>query len=224
METIRNQVLASRRQMTMPCNNTLPSVSEKNKVWLEKWKDHSDIERVFSPINWGYVAQNPEKAYYSDCPTIQKYDEVYGEGNAEMWIHGQVLALFGSSSCKDEGIARGIGIFAQTFVSSVRIYKLSELMLFFSRYKSGRYDNSFSQFDARRIGSAFFKEFIPERNKEIDFCEKRKINEAALIRRELPIGYVIPKGYNPYTWYLEAKKRAANGDKEAIDSFKPRII
>jgi hypothetical protein len=77
------------------------------------------------------VAQNPEKAYFSNCPTIKKYDEVYGEGNAEMWIYAQVLALFGSSSCKDEGVAQGIGIFAQTFASSVQIYKLSELMLFF---------------------------------------------------------------------------------------------
>ena len=93
-------------------------------------------------------------------------------------------------------------------------------MLFFSRYKSGRYDNSFSQFDARRIGNAFFKEFIPERQKEIDRCEKRKIIEEALTRRELPAGYTIPEGYNPYTWYLETKRRAANGDKEAIEKLK----
>lgn len=131
METIRNLVQASRKQMTMPCSNTLPSVSVENKAWLTKWKDPSDIERVFSPTNWAYVSQNPEKAYFSNCPTIQKYDEVYGEGNAEMWIYAQVLALFGSSSCKDEGVAQGIGIFAQTFASSVQIYKLSELMLFF---------------------------------------------------------------------------------------------
>lgn len=220
METIRNLVQASRKQMTMPCSNSLPSVSVESKAWLTKWKDPSDIERVFSPTNWAYVAQNPEKAYFSNCPTIKKYDEVYGEGNAEMWIYAQVLALFGSSSCKDEGVAQGIGIFAQTFASSVQIYKLSELMLFFSRYKSGRYDNSFSQFDARRIGNAFFKEFIPERQKEIDRCEKRKINEEALARRELPAGYTIPKGYNPYTWYLETKRRAANGDKEAIEKLK----
>lgn len=121
--------------MTMPCSNSLPSVSVESKAWLTKWKDPSDIERVFSPTNWAYVAQNPEKAYFSNCPTIKKYDEVYGEGNAEMWIYAQVLALFGSSSCKDEGVAQGIGIFAQTFASSVQIYKLSELMLFFSRYK-----------------------------------------------------------------------------------------
>lgn len=202
----------------------MPNVSEKNKVWLEKWKDHSDIERVFSPVNWGYTAKYPTKAYYAECPTLQKYDEVYGEGNAEMWIYGQVLALFGSSSCKDVGVVDGIKIFSLSFSSQVKIYKLSELMLFFARYKAGRYDNSFSQFDARRIGNAFFKEFLPERNKEIDFCEKRRISEEALLRRELPYGYVIPEGYNSYTWYLEAQKRVANGDVEAIASFNPPTL
>lgn len=155
-----------------------------------------------------------------DCPTIQKYDEVYGEGNAEMWIYAQVLALFGSSSCKDEGIAKGIGVFAQTFTATVRIYKLSELMLFFSRYKSGRYDNSFSQFDARRIGNAFFMEFLPERTKEIAKCETRRSYENYLVIRELPKGYKIPEGYNPYTWYIETKRRAELGDMEAIERLK----
>ena len=41
-----------------------------------------------------------------------------------------------------------------------------------------------------------------------------------LTRRELPAGYTIPEGYNPYTWYLETKRRAANGDKEAIEKLK----
>lgn len=97
-------------------------------------------------------------------------------------------------------------------------------MLFFSRYKSGRYDNSFSQFDARRIGNAFFKEFIPERAREISKCETRRSIEEHLASRELPPGYVIPEGYNPYTWYLEAKKLAASGDAKAIESFKPPIL
>lgn len=132
------------------------------------------------------------------------------------------MALFGSSSSKDVGVVDGIKIFAQSFASQVKVYKLSELMLFFSRYKAGRYDNSFSQFDARRIGNAFFKEFIPERSNEIDSFERKRINEEALTRRELPQGYIIPDGYNAYTWYIELKKRESNGDLEAINLLKKR--
>lgn len=178
---------------------------------------------MFSPQNWGYTARNPEKAYYADCPTLQKYDEFYGEGNAEFWIYGQVIALFGSSSSKDPGVVDGITIFAQSFASQVKIYKLSELMLFFARYKAGRYDNSFSQFDARRIGNAFFKEFIPERSKEIESCERKRRNEEALNRRELPKGYIVPDGYNTYTWYKEILRRASSGDQEAINLLKSPV-
>lgn len=198
----------------------MPSANAESKVWLTKWKSPSDIERVFSPQNWGYTSKNSEKAYYADCPTLQKYDEYYGEGNAEFWIYGQVIALFGSSSSKDTGVVDGITVFSQSFASQVKIYKLSELMLFFARYKAGRYDNSFSQFDARRIGNAFFKEFIPERSKEIESCERKRKNEETLTRRELPQGYIIPAGYNTYTWYKEILKRADSGDEEAINLLK----
>ena len=204
----------------MPCNNTLPSVKEEHRAWMTKWKDPSDVERVFSPRNWGYTAQNQAKAYSANCPTLQEYDEIYGEGNAELWIYGQVTALFGSSSSKEKGVVDGIKIFVQSFFSQTRIYKLSELMLFFARYKSGRYDNSFSCFDARRIGSAFFKEFLPERAKEIDYLEKKRIEEETLLRRELPRNYIIPDGYNSYTWYKEIQKRALDGDSEALELLK----
>lgn len=198
-------------------------MSAESKAWLEKWKGPSDIERVFSPQNWGYTAQDPEKAYYSNCPTIQEYDNTYGEGNAELWVYGQALALFGSSSNKEKGVVDGIKIFSQTFVSQARVYKLSELMLFFARYKAGRYDSSFSSFDARRIGNAFFKEFLPERTREIDRCVTRRTTELSISRGELPPEYIIPEGFNAFTWHIETKRLAESGDLEAIERLKPPI-
>ena len=79
----------------------------------------------------------------------------------------QITALFGSSSNKDVELACEIKLFSDSFASQVGIYKLSELMLFFSRYKAGVYDNSYSTFDTRRIGAAFFKEFLPQRLSEL---------------------------------------------------------
>lgn len=183
---------------------------------MEKWKDHSDVERVFSPANWGYTVSNSEKAYTSDCPTLQKYDVAYGENMSADWIYIQVLALYGSSSNKDKGVADGIRIFAQSFSSQVKTFKLSEMMLFFARYKAGRYDNSYSTFDAKRIGNAFFKEFIPERNNELDRIERSRIQNEIEQRRFIP-----PEGFNSSTWYLHLKQRAESGDQEAIKLITP---
>lgn len=166
----------------------------------------------FDPSKWGYVAQNAEKAYKADVPYLIHIENTYGRAYATMWIRAHVLALFGSSSCKDEEIANGIKLFAETFTSQTKGFKLSELMLFFARYKAGRYDNSYSAFDARRIGNAFFKEFLPERNRELDKIVREE--EQMKIEKR---SFTPPPGYSSLSWYEELKKRAAKGDQEAIN-------
>ena len=108
-------------------------------------------------------------------------------------------------------MADGIRLFAASFAKETSIFKLSELMLFFARYKAGKYDNSYYSFDTRRIGNAFFKEFLPERQRELDRItkeeEQRKIEE----RRFTP-----PEGYSSLSWYNHLKERASKGDQEAI--------
>lgn len=159
------------------------------------------MQRAYNPVHWGYTANNPQKAYQAACPTLMEYDSVYGHGEAANWIDIQVSALFGASSKADKTLADSIGIFANTFAAEVRTYKLSELMLFFARYKAGVYDNSYSTFDTRRIGNAFFREFLPQRAAELAAIEHQAAMESSLRRRELPEGYVVPEGYNPASYY-----------------------
>lgn len=120
----------------------------------------SEVEKRFSPVYWGYTSSIPEKAYKAVCPTVSELDELYGSGSSSYWINVQITALFGSSSNRDVELICGIKLFSDSFASQVGIYKLSELMLFFSRYKAGTYDNSYSTFDTRRIGGAFLKNFF----------------------------------------------------------------
>lgn len=136
-----------------------------------------------------------------------EYDSAYGHGEAANWIDIQVSALFGASSKADKTLADSIGIFANTFAAEVRTYKLSELMLFFARYKAGVYDNSYATFDTRRIGNAFFKEFLPQRAQELAAIERRTQTDEYLKSRELPEGYTVPEGYTAWSWYKERVRR-----------------
>lgn len=181
-----------------------------HKAWLQKWTTHSDVERQFSPAFWGYTAQNPERAYLADCPTLAEYGELYGKDHPGYWIRMQMTALFATSNNREKGTADGIMLFSEAFAAEVRKYKLSELMLFFSRYKAGRYDNSYASFDAKRIGNAFFKEFLKERVHEIDRAERARVQQQIEQRRFTP-----PEGYSSYSWYQELKRRAGQGDAEA---------
>lgn len=178
---------------------------------MMKLRNHSDVSKIYSPANWAYVLNNAEKAYTADCPTLWDIFDSFGREYAELWIMQQVLALYGASSSKELGIVDGIKIFSQAFSSQVKTYKLTELMLFFARYEAGRYDASFSCFDTRRIGSAFFREFLPERRNEITVI-KRRMTMREMKRRQ----FVAPEGYTSLSWYEELKRRARNGDNEAI--------
>lgn len=186
------------------------------REWLEKWKGRSDVERKLSPKHWEYVSEYPERAYLANIPTLQQYDALYGYGSASFWLETHVVFLFGSSSNRETGIVDGIRLFCQSFASSAGCYKLSELMLFFARYKSGRYDNSYSSFDARRIGNAFFREFIPERNYELDRIMRKMVQDEIEKRRFVP-----PLGYTSLSLYQDLKRRAEAGDKDAIERLKP---
>lgn len=201
--------LIKQKQTNTPCNNSLPT-KKKQKILAQLEKDLSKLNLKFGPAHLGYVLSNVEKAYLAEVPSLGEVMREYGENNGVLWIHMHVLALYGSSSNKDKGIADGIPFFSSVFASKVKQYKLTELMLFFARYKAGMYDNSYSTFDARRIGTAFFQEFLPERNCELDRIiraeEQRKIEE----RRFTP-----PEGYTSFTWNEEIKRRAKEGDPEA---------
>ena len=211
MEHIKHLIQKSGLLTNRSSQTSLQSVSREQAAWLTKWKSHSDVERQFSPNNWGYALSHPDKAYLAECPTLLSYERTYGEGVSADWIRLQVLTLYGSSNSKDLGIADGIKLFAQSFAQEVKNFKLSELMLFFARYKAGKYDNSYASFDAKRIGNAFFSEFIKERNRELDRITREQVQSEIEERRFTP-----PEGYTSFSWYQELKRRASEGDTEAI--------
>lgn len=177
---------------------------------MMKYQTPSEIEQLFSPVHWSYAINNIERAYLAECPTIFDYSEKFGIEYASMWIRSQVMALYGSSSNREKGVADGIKLFCDSFTAQVKGFKLSEMMIFFARYKAGKYDNSFSSFDARRIGNAFFNEFIPERNYELDRIYRQQEQKDREARRFIP-----PPGYTSLSWYKKLKTLADKGDETA---------
>lgn len=208
MKTIGTLIAESKKQTLMPSPSSLTTTA----TWMKKYQTPSQIEQTFSPSQWPFASNNPERAYLSDCPSLKQYSLAHGEKMAERWLYMQIMALYGSSSNTDKGIVDGIRLFAASFAREASSFKLSELMLFFARYKAGKYDNSYYSFDTRRIGNAFFKEFLPERQRELDRITKEEEQKRIESRRFTP-----PEGYTSLSWYQELKKRASQGDQQAIN-------
>lgn len=184
-----------------------------NKV-RERFPDHvksmEDVMAVYAPRQWEYVMVHKDSAYTCKCPTIADIRTLYGQKSAARWIGMQIAAIFVASASRDEGMADSIKLFSESFSVEVSGYKLTELMLFFARFRSGRYDGSYTQFDPKRIGNCFFREFLNERNYELDRIEREQNRRTIEQRR-----FVSPEGKSSWEAYQEAKRKADSGDEEA---------
>ena len=158
----------------------------------------------------------PVRAYMAAYrPTLRAVAEQYGQAAATAWIEAQITALFCASASRDARLVETIRPFAAAFAAEAAPYSLPELLLFFGRYRAGRYDSSFAAFDARRIGTAFRTEFLPHRALELAAVERRRLRE----ERERA-AFTPPDGYTSLSWYKFLKRRAAAGDAEAKEALR----
>lgn len=203
---------ASRKQTNTPSVSSCRTGNELSRVsrTFPGKISRSSLETKYSPAKIAYVSHNWEKAYTAECPSLGAVASELGADVASLWIEAQITALYGSSSNKEKGIVDGIHFFAISFTGYVLNFKLTEIMLFFARYKAGKYNNSYATFDTQKIGNAFFKEFLPERNYELDRLIRDEIQREIRERSFTP-----PKGYTSFTWNEEIKRRAKEGDPEA---------
>ena len=176
-------------------------------------KSADRLFRAFSPARWDYAIANAEKAYRADVMTLSECNKTYGDDTGKTWMRIQVKALLVASSSKDADLIHSVNVFADTFAEDacVRNMKMSELLLFFARYKTGRYDNSFAFFDVRRIGYAFYHEFLKERQQELSAIEYHDSQKRIADMMEEAKKTSVTREE-----YLQIKERAKAGEADAL--------
>jgi hypothetical protein len=175
--------------------------------------------KVFSPALWDYAMRNKKSIWEKkDVPTLMAVEDAYGPEAADLWVYIEISSLFVTSSNDKKAVSEGIKSFSSCFAAKVRNYQLSVLLLFFGRYRAGEFDESYATFDARRIGNAFDK-FCEVWSREQDSFERERNVERVMRNTQKPSD--IPEGYTSLSWYQELKKRAREGDQEAIRLLEP---
>ena len=152
-------------------------------------------------------------AYLSDTPTIGLLAEVYGWDNAVFWLKMQIASLDRYNGSTKECDLAVIGEVALLFARRYARVKLTEFMLFIGRFKLGIYGKFYGVFDPISLGEAF-KLFLRHREKEIAEIERTR-NEPG------STWFIPPEGYTSLSWYQEVKRRAAEGDEEAMALLRP---
>ena len=108
-----------------------------------------------------------------DYPTLAEVRKVYGSKAPEVWLIPQLVNLSEYCGVKEKLNKQQMRQLAYTIATEFFYLKVSELMLFFHRFKSGRYERFYGSVDPLIITKAL-RLFIMERNNSIDQYEREE--------------------------------------------------
>lgn len=181
---------------------------------MKKYSTFEELSCRFSKDVQAVLLNNTEVAFFSDTPTIGLVSKTFGLDNAILWVKTQILTIDLYNGTSRDGDYDAIGEASNLFVREYGYIKLTEFLLFVARFKLGIYGKFYGSFDLITLGTSF-KEFLKEKQKEIVSIERAKA---------LNYGshwFKPPTGYSSLTWIQELRKRASEGDKDAISQLGP---
>ena len=145
--------------MTQP--QSLPEDSHR-KVLVAKFGQRDHFLLRFNPDYQRIVCRNIDVCFFGDYPTLAEINRVYGEETAFAWLVPQLTNLSEYCGCKEKLQGKKLENCADVIAIEYYYLKVSELMLFFHRFKSGRYGRFYGSVDPLVITTSL-REFIKER-------------------------------------------------------------
>ena len=125
-----------------------------------------------SPDAQKAFAQKPEKAVTGDYPTLTDLRLAYGRNAAEQWMYVQIADMTVYTGARNlnkrqqEQLADGI-------CAEYNWLKITEVLLFFHRFKMGRYGRFYGSVDPMVVTCAL-RQFITERNEILAQYEQQE--------------------------------------------------
>ena len=126
---------------------------------------------TFNPDVQRDICDNADICFFGGAPTLSQLNLAYGSQTAAMWLIPQLYNLSEYCGCKDK--LNGIPLEECASVIAAEFYFLSvsELMLFFHRFKSGRYGRFYGSIDPLVITTSI-RVFLNERIAAYDEHER----------------------------------------------------
>ena len=124
-------------------------------------------------------AMQPVRCVTGDAPTLAEVDDYFGKQAASEWLVPLLADLSIYTSAKNLG-QRQQKQLAKTIAVEYRSLKVTEMMLFFHRFKAGHYGRFYGAVDPMVVMCAL-QDFIKERD---ELRNKIKEQEADLVRKQ----------------------------------------
>ena len=121
-------------------------------------------------------AGKPKAAIMGDYPTLRDVDFAYGQSYSVGWLVVQIGDLVDYTGARNLTERQQLSV-ARVISTEYPYLKVTELLLFFYRFKTGRYGRFYGSVDPMVITCAL-REFVKERNNMIDSFEREQGSEA----------------------------------------------
>lgn len=107
--------------------------------------------------------KNEDFCYFGTYPTLEKINEVYGKNTAKAWLIPELIDLSEYCGAKDKITTNQLSQCADIIANDYSYLKVSELLLFFGKFKRCCYGRFYGTVDPLIITEAL-REFCRERN------------------------------------------------------------
>lgn len=151
------------------CNN---SQQETNPLKI-KYGNLTNFLETFNPGMQREVCYNENDCFFGTHPTCGAIKRAFGSEAAVMWLTPQLYDLSEFCGCKDKLSIRQLEECAFLISNEYHYLKISELMLFFARFKAGRYGKFYGAVDPMTI-MCELRTFINERSQAISTYEQEQ--------------------------------------------------
>lgn len=181
----------------------LISFNEWEKKLITRFQDSTNFLNKVTPDMQEWCCEHPEESFFGDFPTLSQL-RVLGKNTAKQWLVPQLENLSEFCGVKDKLTTSQLKDLA--FIISQKYYflKISELMLFFTQFKSGQYGRFYGTVDPLIITNAL-RDFCSERGTIIDRHdqqEKQRLREQAAAEavtwEEYKSKYAVTNETNPF--------------------------
>ena len=140
----------------------LPALQQKSKELVTTYGERESFLTTFNPDLQREICGNVDSCFFGGAPTLGLLNTAYGEKTAAMWLVPQLYNLSEYCGCKDKLSANQLKECASVIATEFSYLSVTELMLFFYRFKSGRYGRFYGSIDPLIITESLRK-FLGER-------------------------------------------------------------
>lgn len=196
------------KDLQMQRNSSNDCLETTTKGILEKkYGDRAAFLVLFNPDNQYRYTREIDRCFFGSGPTLFEVGIMYGDNTPILWLVAQLINLSEYCGLKEKATTMQLEECARTIYSAFYFLKITELMYFFVRFKSGIYGRFYSFFDPQFINVALH-EFLSERNERYAKHEEQVLANQAKSKQAGAISY--PE-------YLKLKNKKQNEAKQSIN-------